>query len=95
MYDSSNYSKWTYNPVTLNELSPVFNNSVEKIERARSSVNFNNQLVSNEKRHDILAFQVDRLRGFNYSNLSKKYRPYEIPKDAYDLNFYNPGFKEL
>jgi hypothetical protein len=36
---------------------------------------------------------IDSKRAFNYSRQPKKYIPYNIPKDAYDLFFYNYGFQ--
>ena len=80
---------------TASELSPAFNNNSAQVQKIRNSLDPNNQLIRADKRDDIIQFSVNRVRGFNYSKTDKRYRPYNIRKDAYDLNFYNYGFREI
>lgn len=80
---------------TASELSPAFNNGSAQVQKIRNSLDPNNQLIRADKRDDIIQFAVNRVRGFNYSKTDKRYRPYNIRKDAYDLNFYNYGFREI
>ena len=80
---------------TASELSPSFNNGSSEIQIITSAFDPNNQLIIADKRDVIIRFAVDRVRGFNYFKIEKRYRPYNISKDAYDLNFYNYGFKEI
>ena len=84
-----------YFSTAYSEPSPVFNNGSEEIQKIRSSFDPNNQLIISDKRDEIIRYAVDQIRGFNYSKIEKRYRPYNISKDAYDLNFYNYGFKEI
>ena len=49
--------------------------------------------IENERRALIIEYLVDGRRAFNYSKEPKRYRPYEIAKDAYDINYYNYGFQ--
>ena len=76
---------------TLNELSTTFNDFT-----AMKSKLINNShppnFIGNERRVEIVKYFVDKRRAFNYSKDNKRYKPYDIAKDAYDYNFYNYGF---
>jgi hypothetical protein len=52
-----------------------------------------NNLIDNNKRDEIITYVLDNKRAFNYSRKTVKYIPYNVPKDAYDLFFYNYGFQ--
>ncbi len=78
---------------TLNELSTTFNGFTamkSKLVEDSHPPNY----IGNERRAEIVNYYVDQRRAFNYSKDGKRYRPYDIAKDAYDLNFYNYGFQE-
>ena len=49
--------------------------------------------LSRRGRFHIVEYYANGRRAFNYSKEPKRYRPYEIAKDAYDINFYNYGFQ--
>ena len=78
---------------TFNDLSPTFNDFTAKKSKLVADAN-PPRYVENERRAEIVRYFVDKRRAFNYSKEPKRYRPYEIAKDAYDLNFYNYGFVE-
>ena len=77
---------------TLNELSPTFNDFTALKSKLVASAN-PPKFIENEKRAEIVKFYVDNRRAFNYSKDPRRYRPYDIAKDAYDYNFYNYGFQ--
>ena len=80
---------------TAMELSPVFNNFSVPIQKIRNSLDPNNNLIKADKRDDLIQYAVNNVRAFNYNKIEKRYRPYNIRKDAYDLNFFNYGIKEV
>jgi hypothetical protein len=67
----------------------------DDISRVLSNYKRPDNLIGSIQRDTIVAYVMDSKRAFNYSNSRepKKYIPYNIPKDAYDLFFYNYGFK--
>ena len=77
---------------TLNVLSPTFNDFTAKKSKLVADANPPKH-VENERRAEIVRYFVDRRRAFNYSKDPKRYRPYDIAKDAYDYNYYNYGFQ--
>jgi hypothetical protein len=77
---------------TLNELSPTFNDFTAKKSKLVADAN-PPRYVENERRAEIVRYFVDKRRAFNYSKEPKRYRPYDISKDAYDYNYYNYGFQ--
>ena len=77
---------------TLSELSPTFNDFTAIKSKLIASSN-PPTFIDNEKRAEIVKYYVDNRRAFNYSKDPKRYRPYNIAKDAYDYNFYNYGFQ--
>lgn len=77
---------------TLNELSPAFNDFTAKKSKLVADAN-PPKYVENERRAEIVRYFVDKRRAFNYSKDPKRYRPYDIAKDAYDYNYYNYGFQ--
>ncbi len=77
---------------TLNELSATFNDFTALKSKLVASAN-PPKFIENEKRAEIVKYYVDNRRAFNYSKDPRKYRPYDIAKDAYDYNFYNYGFQ--
>jgi len=76
---------------TLNELSTTFNGFTAKKSKLVADAN-PPRYIENERRALIIEYLVDGRRAFNYSREPKRYRPYEIAKDAYDINYYNYGF---
>ena len=69
---------------TLNELSTTFNGFTamkSKLVEDSHPPNY----IGNERRAEIVNYYVDKRRAFNYSKDGKRYRPYDIAKDAYDL----------
>ena len=76
---------------TLNDLHPTFNDFTAKKSKLIADAN-PPRSVENERRAEIIMYFVDKRRAFNYSKEPKRYRPYDISKDAYDYNFYNYGF---
>ena len=78
---------------TLNELSPTFNDFTAMKSKLIAEAN-PPRYIENERRADIITYFVDNRRAFNYSKDPKRYRPYDIAKDAYDYNFYNYGFQQ-
>ena len=78
---------------TSSELSTTFNDFTALKSKLVAAAN-PPRYIENERRHIIVKYFVDNRRAFNYSKQPKRYRPYEIAKDAYDLNFYNYGFLE-
>jgi hypothetical protein len=76
---------------TLNELSPTFNDFTAKKSKLVADAN-PPRYIENERRHLIVEYYVNGRKAFNYSKEPKRYRPYEIAKDAYDINYYNYGF---
>ena len=77
---------------TLNELSATFNDFTALKSKLVASAN-PPKFIENEKRAEIVKYYVDNRRAFNYSKDPRRYRPYDIAKDAYDYNFYNYGFQ--
>lgn len=77
---------------TLNELSATFNDFTGIKSKLVAQAN-PPKFIDNEKRAEIVQYYVDNRRAFNYSKDPKRYRPYDIAKDAYDYNFYNYGFQ--
>ena len=78
---------------TLNELSTTFNDFTEMKTKLIKNAN-PPQYINNERRDVIIKYFVDKRRAFNYSKEPKRYKPYDIAKDAYDYNFFNYGFKQ-
>ena len=76
----------------LNDLSATFNDFTAKKSKLVADANPPKH-VENERRAEIVRYFVDRRRAFNYSKDPKRYRPYDIAKDAYDYNYYNYGFQ--
>jgi hypothetical protein len=77
---------------TLNELSATFNDFTALKSKLVASAN-PPKFIESEKRAEIVKYYVDNRRAFNYSKDPRRYRPYDIAKDAYDYNFYNYGFQ--
>jgi len=77
---------------TLSELSPTFNDFTAKKSKLIADANPDKH-IENDRRVEIIKYFVDKRRAFNYSKEPKRYRPYNIAKDAYDYNFYNYGFQ--
>lgn len=77
---------------TLSELSPTFNDFTAKKMKLINDAN-PPKYIENERRALIVQYLVDNRRAFNYSKNVKRYRPYEIAKDAYDINYFNYGFQ--
>ena len=78
---------------TLNELSTTFNGFTAMKSNLIKNANPPN-FIGNERRVEIIKYFVDKRRAFNYSKDTKRYKPYDIAKDAYDYNFYNYGFQQ-
>lgn len=76
---------------TLSELSPTFNDFTAKKSKLIADANPPKH-IENDRRVEIIKYFVDKRQAFNYSKEPKRYRPYDIAKDAYDYNFYNYGF---
>lgn len=76
----------------LNDLSATFNDFTAKKSKLVADANPPRH-VENERRAEIVRYFVDKRRAFNYSKDPKRYRPYDIAKDAYDYNYYNYGFQ--
>jgi len=76
----------------LNDLSATFNDFTAKKSKLVADANPPRH-VENERRAEIVRYFVDKRRAFNYSKEPKRYRPYDIAKDAYDYNYYNYGFQ--
>ena len=83
--------KKTYH-TTLKELHPTFNDFTAKKSKLIADANPPKH-IENDRRVEIIKYFVDNRRAFNYSKEPKRYRPYNIAKDAYDYNFYNYGFQ--
>ena len=77
---------------TLNELSATFNDFTAIKSKLVAQAN-PPKFIDNEKRAEIIKYYVDERRAFNYSKDPRRYRPYDIAKDAYDYNLYNYGFQ--
>ena len=77
---------------TLNELSATFNDFTALKSKLVANAH-PPKFIENEKRAEIVQYYVDNRRAFNYSKDPRRYRPYDIAKDAYDYNFYNYGFQ--
>jgi|LakMenE01Jun11ns_1017448.scaffolds.fasta_scaffold8231340_1 hypothetical protein len=76
---------------TFNDLSPTFNDFTAKKSKLIADAN-PLMHIENDRRVEIIQYFVDKRKAFNYSKEPKRYRPYDIAKDAYDYNFYNYGF---
>jgi hypothetical protein len=76
---------------TAEQLSPTFNDLSQAVANNRKRPE---TLVIGDKRDEIISYYVGQCRAFNYAPFMKRYRPYNIDKDAYDLNFYNYGFNK-
>ena len=76
---------------TLNELSTTFNGFTAVKSNLIKNANPPN-FIGNERRAEVMKYFVDNRRAFNYFKEPKRYKPYDIAKDAYDYNFYNYGF---
>ena len=77
---------------TSTDISPTFNDFTALKAKLVASAN-PPKFIENEKRAEIVKYYVDNRRAFNYSKDPRRYRPYDIAKDAYDYNFYNYGFQ--
>lgn len=77
---------------TLKELHPTFNDFTAKKSKLIADAN-PPRYIDNERRALIVQYFVDNRRAFNYSKEPRRFRPYEIAKDAYDINYYNYGFQ--
>jgi len=82
---------WKYHPSVPNEL--LQNDIGEDVSRILGNYRRQSNLLNGYKRDEIVSYVIDSKRAFNYSRQPKKYIPYNIPKDAYDLFFYNYGFQ--
>lgn len=82
-----------YEPSVPNHI--MQNDIGDDISRVLSKYKRSDNLIDSNKRDTIITYVIDDKRAFNYSNSKdpKKFIPYNIPKDAYDLFFYNYGFK--
>ena len=78
---------------TLNEFSPSFNNFTAVRSKLIKDAHPPKH-IENERRAEIMKYFVDNRRAFNYFKEPKRYKPYNISKDAYDYNFYNYGFQQ-
>ena len=84
--------QWKYHLSSPNHL--LQNDIGEDVSRALKYKKQPVNLIDSNRRNEIVTYVVDNKRAFNYVRQPKKYIPYNVPKDAYDLFFYNYGFKQ-
>ena len=84
--------QWSYHQSVPNNL--LQNDIGEDVSIALKYKKKHVDLIDGNRRNEIVTYVIDNKRAFNYVREPKQYIPYNVPKDAYDLFFYNYGFKQ-
>ena len=84
--------QWSYHQSVPNNL--LQNDIGEDVSIALKYKKKNVDLIDGNRRNEIVTYVIDNKRAFNYVREPKRYIPYNVSKDAYDLFFYNYGFKQ-